>query len=123
MNIQEIFDKGVKGVVAQGAYAFNEDEQQCQYLDKNGNRCMIGFLAKDNEQAEIWESSEMGAQEILIDLGFEELPNFVEVFEFMGLLQSEHDEIAKYDNFEYKESRFLNAMKSLASKKGLVFPI
>ena len=45
---QEVFDQGIRGVITQGGFAFNNDF--CVYLDtKTGRRCHVGLFMSDIE--------------------------------------------------------------------------
>lgn len=50
--LQPLFDKAVKGVIAQGGHSICEDENTCAYRGLGGKKCAIGQLLSD-EQIEL----------------------------------------------------------------------
>lgn len=47
MNTQEIFDKAVLGVVAQGKQSTSRDNMWCRYRGEKGLKCAVGHLIDD----------------------------------------------------------------------------
>lgn len=113
MTKQEIFDKGIKGILAQEAFSYDMDEGQCSYYDENGNRCMLGHLAPNDDIARHWQEELVSSEFIASALGV------TEHNKFMQWLQAEHDQIAIDNDHGWNKDDFLATMKTLSRKHNL----
>jgi len=48
VNLQQIFDAGVAGVLAQGGYSYDAGSHGCFYRGPNGCKCALGHSIPDN---------------------------------------------------------------------------
>jgi len=55
LTMQEIFDKSVKGVIAQGKPAVANDAQ-CAYRTPDGCKCAVGQLIPDDKYDPSWDA-------------------------------------------------------------------
>lgn len=139
LNKQEIFNKAVKAIVAQGCQSIDAPltTAQCQYLMQDGRRCVIGWLLSDEQlQARpnmvrvsppvnslidrpAWTCSLSYHTELLSalsELGVENEDDIV----FLARLQQAHDEYS--DTPEMFIEAFLESCQSIAVDYDLVMP-
>jgi len=49
VNLQQIFDAGVAGVLAQGGYSYNDANGGCFYRGPHGCKCALGHSIRDED--------------------------------------------------------------------------
>jgi hypothetical protein len=69
---QQTFDKVIKGLLKQGQLAYNETEDQCQYLTPSGAKCAAGQLIPSSKYKTSLEGEgvyKFGSYSLLSDAG------------------------------------------------------
>lgn len=96
MSPQEMFDKAVNGVMAQGRQSMVGG--MCRYRGADGAKCTVGFLVDDDEIAAKMDAAAYSSVGALLRLAIEgwllfELPAFIRTDTGLLLsdLQSAHD--------------------------------
>lgn len=120
MNKQEIFSLIVKKQLEQADFSKNKGELNCVscYLDKDGNRCMIGHLAEDDGQAERWQYQSKTFDDLLEPV-FVSFPELRKYNEFFVKVQRFHDIHAGYMDYGWDEDMFMIAINNFAGQNGL----
>lgn len=115
MDRQEMFDKAVAGIRAQGALARSE-YGLCFYITPAGHRCAIGQLIS-KQLAETVENERLFGEDTSV-LTLSSIPEAVEAFaaegidiedEFIQALQQYHDVSFNLEDFEKDLSFFARA--------------
>jgi len=116
MEIQEMFDKAVSGVLKQGApsvkknpYGQNVD---CRYRDGYGNKCAIGHLFSDSLYNPKWEGGSIDPY-LALDMRLVSDINDTRRFKFLKDLQRCHDDATEDDEENFAKT-FREKVKRLA---------
>ena len=89
LNLQEIFDKGVWGILEQGEPAYSVKNNMCYYRRPNNTKCFIGHLIKDKYYNEDFEGNDSGdlyvIRAVILSIGYsvkdvEDLSDYEENF-------------------------------------------
>ena len=119
MTRQEMFDKGMQGVLSQNGYAYNYNHQvklnSCSYFE-DGKRCMVGWLAKDGDMAKGWQRENLGPIAVGEKLGLS-----YDDSNFLDSLQSAHDEVADLSDYCFERRSFIERMRNFAESYKLEF--
>lgn len=116
MDRQEMFDKAVAGIRAQGALA--RDEYFCYYITPAGHRCAVGQLISE-KLAKTIENYELSNEDTSV-LTLSSIPEAVEAFaadgidiedEFTDALQKYHDSSLSLEDFERNLSSFAHTWR------------
>lgn len=115
MTNQEIFDKGMQGMLKQEAFAFewDDDSSDCFYYDSLGNKCFVGHLASSDEQSKEWEILKLTAYQIADDMGIDG--------RFLYSAQVHHDAIADNCKGVWDRKAFIDGMRQFAIDNELEF--
>ena len=121
LNRQEVLDRAVAGLVAQGGPAFDPEMPGCRYLDVKANRrCAIGQFIPAELEGEVVE--EVAVSELLRDYLRVDCPSEKDM-RFLEELQNTHDSVAEQSDSD--EEFFLELKNRLEVENktwGLVLP-
>ena len=112
MTPQEIFDKAVSTILAQGGPSF--DGERCLYRGSNGSVCAIGALIPDS-LAEIGDSTVMGVRRLSKEPDFP--AHLQDHLRLLRRLQTAHDNAVG----AYFMENFLNSAHRAARDFNLTF--
>lgn len=105
MTQQEFFDRGVRGVLAQGEPAYNSLLNLCMYR-KGGLKCVIGHNIPDNEYRHAFEETTASC---LLELNNAPPSLYGQDPDFLDLFQDAHDAAMPAEGMNFVQ-RFTGAM-------------
>lgn len=92
MTLQEIYDKVKNGLIAQGAFAF-ENGEGCKYRTRRGFKCAAGMLIPERRYRRMLEGiCVTDVSPFTLGVGREQMPLVIE-------LQEAHDQNANPPNY------------------------
>jgi hypothetical protein len=115
MTLQEIFDKSVGGVIAQGQQSLNRDKSSCMYRGEDGAKCVVGHLITDENYYSSYEGGDISSSRVraAVEGSIGELST--DAFNLLKDLQEIHDDGPEHGFIE----EFIKGAIKVAESHGL----